>query len=153
MSVGVAMGGVTSSQSLRVFYCFVWVSSICWVFWLLQFFYRLVFDSRQNVQGTMQDFLLGPSISVTARRTHLYEDAFSVLASADLRKKLRVRLINEQGLEESGIDGGGLFREFLSETLKKGFDPQKGYFCLTTDRLFYPNPNVRGYEKSLCDTY
>lgn len=95
----------------------------------------------------MQDFLLGPSISVTARRTHLYEDAFNKLASADLRLKLRVRLINQQGLEESGIDGGGLFREFLSETLKKGFDPQNGYFCSTTDRLFYPNPNVQGYER------
>ena len=91
----------------------------------------------------MQDFLLGPSISVKARRDHLYEDAFSELASEDLRKKLRVRLINKFGLEESGIDGGGLFREFLSETLKKGFDPQTGYFCSTTDRLFYPNPNVR----------
>ena len=91
----------------------------------------------------MQDFLIGPSISITARRTHLYEDAFKHLSNVDLKAKLRVRLINEQGLEELGIDGGGLFREFLSETLKKGFDPQTGYFCSTADRLFYPNPNVR----------
>lgn len=102
--------------------------------------------SRQEVQGTLQDFLLGPSISVTARRGRLYPDAFTDLASADLRMKLRVRLINEQGLDESGIDGGGLFREFLSETLKEGFDPKSGYFSFTPDRLFYPNPNVRACE-------
>lgn len=36
----------------------------------------------------------------------------------DLKLKLRVQLINQAGAEEAGVDGGGLFREFLSELLK-----------------------------------
>jgi ubiquitin-protein ligase E3 C len=27
-----------------------------------------------------------------------------------------------------GIDGGGVFREFLSELLKAAFDPHRGFF-------------------------
>ena len=46
----------------------------------VQFFTRLVASNRTNAQGRYQDFLLGPSIHVTARRDHIYEDAFSELA-------------------------------------------------------------------------
>lgn len=42
----------------------------------------------------------------------------------------------------SGIDGGGLFREFLSETLKTGYDPNRGYFVTSQEGLLYPNPQV-----------
>ena len=63
----------------------------------------------------------------------------------DLRQKLRVNLVNAQGLDEPGIDGGGVFREFLSELLKTGFDPNYGFFTTTQDGLLYPNPLV-----SLC---
>lgn len=48
--------------------------------------------------------------------------------------------MNAAGLDEAGIDGGGIFREFLSELLKTGFDPNRGLFLMTTDRLLYPNP-------------
>ena len=50
--------------------------------------------------------------------------------------------MNAQGLDEPGIDGGGVFREFLSELLKTGFDPNHGYFMTTQDGLLYPNPQV-----------
>ena len=46
----------------------------------VQFFTRLVASNRTNAQGQYQDFLLGPSIHVTARRDHIYEDAFAELA-------------------------------------------------------------------------
>ena len=62
--------------------------------------------------------------------------------SLDLRKKLRINLINAQGLDEAGIDGGGLFREFLSETLKTAFDPNRGFFTTTQDGSLYPNPQA-----------
>lgn len=61
----------------------------------------------------------------------------------DLRKKLRVMFVNAQGLKEPGIDGGGVFREFLSEVLKTGFDPNRGYFSTTPDGQLYPNPQVQ----------
>lgn len=41
-----------------------------------------------------------------------------LVTEPDLKLKLRVQLINQAGAEEAGVDGGGLFREFLSELLK-----------------------------------
>lgn len=35
---------------------------------------------------------------------------FILLTAPNLRQKLRVRMINAQGLEEAGVDGGGIFR-------------------------------------------
>lgn len=51
-------------------------------------------------------------------------------------------MINELGLDEAGIDGGGVFREFLLQLLETGFDPIRGFFVLTSDGFLYPNPNV-----------
>lgn len=55
---------------------------------------------------------------------------------------MRVQLTNIVGLDEAGVDGGGIFREFLSELLKTSFDPNRGFFRLTNDNLLYPNPGV-----------
>ena len=46
----------------------------------LQFFHQLVAHDKKIVQGHLQDFLLGPGLHVTARRNHIYQDAFSELA-------------------------------------------------------------------------
>lgn len=45
-------------------------------------------------------------------------------------------------MEEAGIDGGGIFREFITDLLKTAFDPNRGFFILTKDNKLYPNPNV-----------
>ena len=123
-------------------------------------------SSRTSQQGRLQEFLIGRAIDISVRRTHLYEDAFAKLATAgvyhfihicismiinslflfisstDIRQRLRVNLINAQGLDEAGIDGGGLFREFLSETLKTAFDPNRGFFTSSEEGFLYPNPKV-----------
>ena len=52
----------------------------------VQFFTRLVASNRRATQGQLQDFLLGPSIYVTARRDHIYEDAFAELAHGQGKK-------------------------------------------------------------------
>ena len=46
----------------------------------VQYFTKLVASNRQTTQGQLQDFLMGPSIHVSARRDHIYEDAFAELA-------------------------------------------------------------------------
>jgi len=56
---------------------------------------------------------------------------------------MRVRLQNFAGLDEAGIDGGGIFREFMSELIKTSFDPNRGFFFSTSDKLLYPNPQAR----------
>lgn len=55
---------------------------------------------------------------------------------------MRVQLKNAAGLDEAGIDGGGLFREFLTEVLKTAFDPNRGFFKLNNHQELYPNPSV-----------
>ena len=52
---------------------------------------------------------------------------------------IRVRFINEQGLDEAGIDQHGVFKEFLEETIKKVFDPSLNLFKGTKDNRLYPS--------------
>lgn len=54
-----------------------------------------------------------------------------------------MHLLNAHGLDEAGIDGGGIFREFLNELLKSGFNPNQGFFKTTNEGLLYPNPAAR----------
>lgn len=83
--------------------------------------------------------------TVVIRRNYLYEDAFekiSAKSETDLKHRVRIQFINNAGLEEAGIDGGGIFKEFINEVLKTAFDPNRGFFIMTADNALYPNPNV-----------
>ncbi|BFZ16582.1 hypothetical protein BsWGS_19621 [Bradybaena similaris] len=106
---------------------------------------NLIIVDKQEHQGDMTNFGIGPFISINIRRNFIYEDAFEKLSpenEPNLKKKMRVSLLNAAGLDEAGIDGGGIFREFLSELLKTGFDPNRGFFKYTADRTLYPNPEA-----------
>lgn len=86
---------------------------------------------------------LGPgSVHVKVRRDHLVEDAFDALHAVDtkLKGKIKVEFISEQGLNEAGIDGGGLFKEFIDSLAKAAFNPQFGLFLPTSHQLLTPNP-------------
>ncbi|KAI1289304.1 Ubiquitin-protein ligase E3C [Halotydeus destructor] len=99
---------------------------------------------KEDSRGSGHNFLLpGSSIDVLIRRNYIYEDASEKLSlenEPSLKKPLRVQLVNAVGLDEAGIDGGGIFREFLNELLKTAFDPNRGFFKSTQDSLYYPNP-------------
>ncbi|XP_066441455.1 ubiquitin-protein ligase E3C isoform X2 [Eleutherodactylus coqui] len=106
----------------------------------VKIFQRLIYADKQEVQGD-GPFLDG--INVTIRRNYIYEDAYDKLSpenEPDLKKRIRVHLLNTHGLDEAGIDGGGIFREFLNELLKSGFNPNQGFFKTTNEGLLYPNP-------------
>ena len=49
--------------------------------------------------------------------------------------------VDQFGLDEAGIDGGGLFKEFMTSLCKRAFDPEYGIFKQTETGLLYPNPN------------
>jgi len=108
-------------------------------------FQNLVQRDKHEFQGDRVNFLQGPSIDVVVRRNYIYEDAFDKLSvenEPNMKLKMRVQLVNVAGMDEAGIDGGGLFREFLSQLLKAAFDPNRGFFVLTRDQHLYPNPTV-----------
>eukprot|EP00127_Corallochytrium_limacisporum_P003073 Clim_evm2s146 gene=Clim_evmTU2s146 len=81
-------------------------------------------------------------LRMVVRRTNIYEDAFKALSKpdTDIKQRIQVTMVNEQGLEEAGLDGGGLFKEFLTEMLKEAFDPKRGLFVTTPNQELYPNP-------------
>uniref|UniRef100_A0A8C6NWV2 Ubiquitin-protein ligase E3C n=1 Tax=Nothobranchius furzeri TaxID=105023 RepID=A0A8C6NWV2_NOTFU len=106
----------------------------------VKIFQRLIYVDKYDVQG---DGPFPDGINVTIRRNYIYEDAYDKLSpenEPDLKKKIRVHLLNAHGLDEAGIDGGGIFREFLNELLKSGFNPNQGFFKTTNEGLLYPNP-------------
>ncbi|XP_062230824.1 E3 ubiquitin-protein ligase UPL6-like isoform X2 [Phragmites australis] len=77
------------------------------------------------------------------RRSRLLEDAFDqlrLLSEEDIKGPIRVAFINEHGEEEAGIDGGGIFKDFMENITRAAFDVQYGLFKETTDHLLYPNP-------------
>jgi len=108
-------------------------------------FQNLIQRDRQEHQGDRVNFLQGNSIDVLIRRNYIYEDAFEKLSpenEPNMRLKMRIQLVNAAGMDEAGIDGGGLFREFLSQLLKTAFDPNRAFFRLTNDQMLYPHPTV-----------
>ncbi len=56
--------------------------------------------------------------------------------------RLVIEMVNQHGLDEAGIDGGGVLREFINLLIETSFDPTRGFFVLTSDGFLYPNPNV-----------
>ncbi|KAI4964438.1 hypothetical protein ZWY2020_005801 [Hordeum vulgare] len=77
------------------------------------------------------------------RRSRLLEDAFdqlSLLSEEDLKGPIRVSFVNEHGVEEAGIDGGGIFKDFMENITRAAFDVQYGLFKETVDHVLYPNP-------------
>jgi hypothetical protein len=55
------------------------------------------------------------------------EDGYQQVSRMDpsrLKGRMRIQYVNEVGLAEAGIDGGGLFKEFMEELLRQGFSPQ-----------------------------
>ncbi|KAJ8929517.1 hypothetical protein NQ314_017775 [Rhamnusium bicolor] len=109
----------------------------------------------ENDYQRMHHELLNDS-TIVIRRTHLYEDAFdkiSTKSESDLKHKVRIQFINNVGLEEAGIDGGGIFKEFINEVLKTAFDPNRGFFLMTADNTLYPNPNVHLIVENFTDHF
>lgn len=133
----------------------------------------LCYYSLTEEVRSRQDFY--PDTPVSVRRTHLYEDSFDKLSQKNgnlklsylllifykflslldftLRHKLRIQFINTMGLEEAGIDGGGIFKEFINEVIKTAFDPNRGFFLLTAENTLYPNPNVHLIVDNFAEHY
>ena len=66
---------------------------------------------------------------------------------------MQIQLVNAAGMDEAGIDGGGIFREFLNQLLKSSFDPNRGFFKMTTDQLIFPNPQAQLFVDHFTNHY
>ena len=81
---------------------------------------------------------------VNVRRGMVLEDAYQVLgqrkSSVDVKKRIRISFVNDFGEQEAGIDGGGMFKEFLESVIGESVSADKGLFLSTTDNKLYPAP-------------
>lgn len=93
----------------------------------------------------------GGAIRVQVRRDNILKDSFVGLSNAGrkLKGRVQVEFISEQGLAEAGIDGGGLFKEYLDALTKSAFNPKSGLFKPTSSQLLTPNPQSLVVEDHL----
>ncbi|RSH92214.1 hypothetical protein EHS25_008629 [Saitozyma podzolica] len=84
----------------------------------------------------------------TIHRTSLAEDGFRQLNGLGpaLKGTIEISFIDKWGQEESGIDGGGLFKEFLTNLSKEAFDTNRGLWLSTDQNELYPNPHSYATE-------
>ena len=112
----------------------------------LKLFERLVTTNRQNIQGRNDGHSFRPGVHVNITRGRVLEDGLIHLnkLGRDLRKRLIVSYVNEAGVNEAGLDAGGLFKEFWTDLSTQSFDPNYALFLVTEqDGCLYPNPSSR----------
>lgn len=100
----------------------------------------------------MSDFFTDRSTLITIHRSRIVEDGYQQLNSLPshaLKSTIRVKFINEQGLDEAGIDQDGVFKEFLEDTIKRIFDPSLNLFKVTSEQRLYPSPTSHVHENHL----
>lgn len=111
----------------------------------IQLFQKLLEEDKASISNVRDEF--SSAIQVRIRRDQIVDDTFEVFdklcqarSPSALKARIKVTFINEQGLEEAGIDGGGVFKEFVDVLTKHAFSPEYGYFLATDEQLLYPNP-------------
>ncbi|KAL1588951.1 hypothetical protein WHR41_02540 [Cladosporium halotolerans] len=82
------------------------------------------------------------------KRKSEFEDAFQAFyeLGADLKEPIQITFLDEFGLQEAGIDGGGVTKEFLTSVINQAFNPANGglekYFIENEKHLLFPNPTA-----------
>ena len=103
----------------------------------LKLFERIVTLNRIEIQGIndQNPFSPGlkPGIPVRIMRTRLLEDGLATLNNlgSNMRQRIVVHYTNEAGRQETGVDAGGLFKEFWTDLSHLAFDPNYALFRVT----------------------
>ncbi|CAJ1357847.1 unnamed protein product [Effrenium voratum] len=91
------------------------------------------------------------------RRNFLVEDGIASFEGLEdehgLRDTFRVEFIAPDGTPESGVDGGGLFKEFMVHICREMFDPEFGLFSATSDHALYPSTSAFAKFPQAADLY
>lgn len=94
------------------------------------------------------------AIEMVVRRDHVVHDGLEAISrlGRHFKQRVRVKFIEgggpvqdgypSGGVEERGIDLGGLFKEFLEIVCKEVFRVEYGLFTRTPQGRYYPNPSA-----------
>ena len=104
----------------------------------LKLFERIVTTDRvaiqgENSQNPFNTNPLKPGIPIRITRGRILEDGLATMnhLGRNMRERLSVQYFNEAGTRESGIDAGGLFKEFWTDLCAIAFDPNYALFRVT----------------------
>ena len=86
-------------------------------------------DITQNEVLSIRDILTeNPTRKLfIIRRDNLFHDSMEQLnrEGSSLKGKVQIKFVNEHGMEEAGVDGGGVFKEFLDDLVREAFRPNR----------------------------
>lgn len=111
-----------------------------------------------NDQVKFDDTFNGSSLfkhRVTIRRDRVSQDGFDHLNDLGpaWKGRLAIQFVDQFGQEEAGIDGGGVFKEFLTSLSKEVFDTDRGLWLATKQQELYPNSHSYAKEPHQLNWY
>lgn len=107
----------------------------------VEIFETFVFrDARRH--GIRQNTGFQRRKRVTIRRDHVAEDGMAQLngLGSALKESIEIVFVDQFGMTEAGIDGGGVFKEFLTSLAREAFDTDRGLWKATEQEELFPNP-------------
>ena len=102
-------------------------------------FRQLIDKERQQRQHATM-FYHGEGLEI--RRDYIVEDAYDKIypKGEGVKDRLRILFVDQNYITEEGVDGGGLFKEFMTKLTERAFDPHYAFFTETpVDHRLYPN--------------
>lgn len=114
----------------------------------LRLFERIIYTDRVQVQGEnnanpFNPNPLKPGFPVRITRGRVLEDGLATMNNLgrDMRQRIAIQYFNEAGTRETGVDAGGLFKEFWTDLSAIAFDLNFALFCINERNCMYPNPS------------
>uniref|UniRef100_A0A8C6X681 HECT-type E3 ubiquitin transferase n=1 Tax=Naja naja TaxID=35670 RepID=A0A8C6X681_NAJNA len=116
--------------------------------------FRNMVTKEKEQLGLVETSSASPHVThITIRRSRMLEDGYEQLRQLSqnaMKGVIRVKFVNDLGMDEAGIDQDGVFKEFLEEIIKKVFDPALNLFKTTSgDERLYPSPTAYIHENFL----
>ncbi|XP_073916937.1 ubiquitin-protein ligase E3B isoform X2 [Castor canadensis] len=116
--------------------------------------FRNMVSKEKEKLGLVESSSASPHVThITIRRSRMLEDGYEQLRQLSqhaMKGVIRVKFVNDLGVDEAGIDQDGVFKEFLEEIIKRVFDPALNLFKTTSgDERLYPSPTSYIHENYL----
>ncbi|XP_061907238.1 ubiquitin-protein ligase E3B [Entelurus aequoreus] len=116
--------------------------------------FRNIVTKEKESLGLVETSSASPHVThITIRRSRMLEDGYDQLRRLpvnSMKGVIRVKFVNDLGVDEAGIDQDGVFKEFLEEIIKKVFNPALNLFKTTSgNERLYPSPTSYIHENHL----
>ncbi|KAJ0019385.1 hypothetical protein NQD34_006954 [Periophthalmus magnuspinnatus] len=116
--------------------------------------FRNIVTKEKETLGLVETSSGSPHVThITIRRSRMLEDGYDQLRRLpvnSIKGVIRVKFVNDLGVDEAGIDQDGVFKEFLEEIIKKVFNPALNLFKTTSgNERLYPSPTSYIHENHL----